>query len=138
MGKLDQAVYSYLSRCDRFADLFNVSLFHGEQVLCPELLTDSSERCIMKDKDGDYKDTDRVKKEEVYIEEKGEYDMCQALTELIEDGKQEGIKEGLKEGENRLLRLQRFLIAEGKMDELNKVILDEMYRQKMYCKYAVD
>lgn len=317
MGKLDQAVYSYLSRCDRFADLFNGSLFHGEQVLCPELLTDSSERCIMKDKDGDYKETDRdirkimqdgtvlqifaeenqsyvsyvmplrcmnydvrdylkqasaleiqnrkqkklresdeylsglcacdrltpiytivlywgektwdgprtlsdmmefsensrfndlfcnysmnlvcvneienledyktdlqsvfrllqcrrekeklcmvvqnreeyshlpedaydvltlfmsdkrleIKKEEVYIKERGEYDMCQALTELIEDGKQEGIKEGLKEGESRLLRLQRFLIAEGKMDELNRVILDEMYRQKMYCKYAVD
>ncbi|MDD6614538.1 MAG: hypothetical protein PUF13_00310 [Lachnospiraceae bacterium] len=313
MGKLDHAVYSYLSKGDRFADLFNGSLFHGEQVLCGDLLIDSSERCIRKDESGNYKETDRdirktlqdgtilqifaeesqsyvsyvmplrcmnydvrdylsqvsaleiqnrkqkkfrdsdeylsglcaddrlipvytvvlywgeknwtgprtlsdmmefsddsrfkelfcdytmnlvcineidnledyktdlqavfrllqcrgekeklhsvvksrdeyshlpedaydvltlflsdkrleLKKEEVYIKERGEYDMCQALTELIEDGKQEGIKEG----ENRLLNLQKILIAAGKMDELSQVILDETYRQKMYQEYAAD
>lgn len=315
MGKLDQAVYSYLSRCDRFADLFNGSLFHGEQILCAGQLQESSERCVRKDENGDYKETERdirktlqdgsvlqifaeenqsyvsyvmplrcmnydvreylrqvselemqnreqkkfqnsdeylsglcendqlnpiytvvlywgekswngsralsdmmmfsedsrfkslfcdysmnlvcineienledyktdlqavfrllqcrgdkeklyavvrdreeyshlpedtydvltlflsdkrleLKKEEAYIKERGEYNMCQALTELIEDGKQEGIKEGIKEGENRLLELQKILLASGKMDELNQVILNQSYREKMYIKYA--
>ena len=35
---------------------------------------------------------------EVVTEEQEEYDMCQAIRELIEDGKQEGIKVGIEQG----------------------------------------
>ena len=46
MGKYDDALYLYLSDNGRFADLFNVVLFQGEQVLRADMLEPDSERYV--------------------------------------------------------------------------------------------
>ncbi|MCM1090208.1 MAG: Rpn family recombination-promoting nuclease/putative transposase [Muribaculum sp.] len=46
MGNYDDAVYSYLSDNDRFADLFNVVFFGGREILKGSLLESDAERYI--------------------------------------------------------------------------------------------
>ena len=40
MGKPDTVTKDYMSRPDIFADVFNQFLYHGEQVIQPERLTE--------------------------------------------------------------------------------------------------
>lgn len=42
--------------------------------------------------------------QEVENQESEEYNMCQAIRELIEDGRQEGLSEGLSQGLSHLLQ----------------------------------
>lgn len=72
-----------------------------------------------------------MKKEKVYLGEEGGYDMCQALTELYEDWKNEGIEEG----ERRLLELGGMLISAGRDDELIRIFTDEGYREKLNLEF---
>jgi len=62
---------------------------------------------VVMDNPAIWKNRHKFKKSVNETEETGkneeEYDMCQAIRELIEDGKQEGIKEGIKEGRLQIL-----------------------------------
>ena len=46
MGKYDDAMYRYLEDNDRFADLFNGALFHGEELLQGDMLESDSGRYV--------------------------------------------------------------------------------------------
>ena len=59
MGKQNNALYAYLSDSRRFADVFNGSLFQGEQILCAEQLQSDTERYIQKGS-GEYKERERA------------------------------------------------------------------------------
>lgn len=43
-----------------------------------------------------------------------------------------GFEEGQEEGEQRLLRLQQFLIDTGRGEELSQVITNQAYREQLY------
>ncbi len=66
MGNVAVAMQEYLGDVERFADLFNGVFFHGEQVLAPEQLCEQSER----------------------------YNMCKALMEIREEGREIGERIG--------------------------------------------
>lgn len=78
-----------------------------------------------------------IKKEKVYSDEKGGYDMCQALKELIEDGRKEGRREGIKEGEGRMLRLLRILDSSGRYEELSRALNDDKFRLELCTEYGI-
>ncbi|WP_035768121.1 hypothetical protein [Butyrivibrio sp. NC2002] len=62
----------------------------------------------------------------------GKMDMCKAMQELIQDGKEEGIKEG----EDRLAKLLRLLTPGS--EEFDKALnAGEEDRMKLYKKYNI-
>ena len=87
--------------------------------------------------------------------------MCQALKELIEEGKLEGMEagrlegmeagrlegmeagrlEGMEagrlEGEEQMARLTQTLLAQDKMDELKKALADTGYRRALFAEYGM-
>ena len=75
--------------------------------------------------------------------------MCKAITDLIEDGRiegreegriegrEEGRKEGNAEGENRFAMLINKLVLSGKIEDIQRVSEDEVYREQLYIQYGI-
>lgn len=74
-----------------------------------------------------------------------DYNMCQAMKEWIADERNAGIKEGermgieqgIREGESRFVSLTAILLASQRLDDLNKAISDEFFRNSLYKEYAL-
>ena len=49
----------------------------------------------------------------------------------------EGIKQGLEQGENRVNRLNRALIADGRYEDLEKSTNDKKLREQLYREYEI-
>ena len=72
------------------------------------------------------------------LDEKGEIiDMCQAIAELREEMKTEGIKQGIEQGTEQLGRLIDALIASGRMDEVQKAATDKQTRDILYKEFNI-
>ncbi len=73
------------------------------------------------------------------VNEKGEIDMCLAISEIREEGREEGRKEGRKEGReegreegmNLLCALIRRLKGLGRSEDMDRVLYDEAYRNEL-------
>ena len=65
------------------------------------------------------------------------FDMCEAIDELIEDGRQKGRKEGRLAGQSRINLLNQKLKADGKMEELLCSIDDPEYQKKLLEEYGL-
>lgn len=69
---------------------------------------------------------------------KGKVDMCKALKEMIEDGKEEGRKAGLKEGSQYLKRVNSLnlrLSQDGRMDDLIQSFQDAGLQKRLLKEY---
>lgn len=67
----------------------------------------------------------------------GGINMCEAITALIEEGKMEGIELGIEQGEARLALLNRKLLADNRIADLQRVLEDTEYRKKLYEEYSI-
>ena len=75
----------------------------------------------------------------------GNVDMCKAITDLIEDGRIEGREEGREEGriegnaegENRFAVLINKLVLSGKIEDIQRVSEDGVYREQLYIQYGI-
>lgn len=74
-------------------------------------------------------------REEYLLEEKIERDRRAALNTAFRRGKEEGEQEGKCQGEERVLKLNRKLMAEKRYDDLEKATEDEVYREKLYREF---
>ena len=71
--------------------------------------------------------------------------MCKAITDLIEDGRIEGREEGREEGriegnaegENRFAVLINKLVLSGKIEDIQRVSEDGVYREQLYIQYGI-
>ena len=54
-----------------------------------------------------------------------------------ERGREEGRQEGKLEGEQRLSQLIQFLIKEEKDADIQKVLTDQKYRERLYMEYHI-
>ena len=61
--------------------------------------------------------------------------MSSSREEGIRIGEERGEKRGVKRGENRLNELNECLVKDGRIDDLKKAIVDEIYRKKLYEEY---
>jgi hypothetical protein len=72
-------------------------------------------------------------------DEGGGVNMCQAIKDMIAEGKKEGIKEGkregIKEGEKRFASLTLILLKENQIEALMRATEDETYCTVLYEKY---
>lgn len=60
------------------------------------------------------------------------------MKEYVRAEKREGREEGREEGEERLAALVRRLLAENRIEEIEKVVSDDAYRKGMYKKYDIE
>lgn len=54
-----------------------------------------------------------------------------------EKGKEEGIEQGKTVGEKRLASLMKLLLEEKRMEELEQVVNDNVFREKLYKEYSL-
>ena len=116
MGKYDMCMKAYLQDKRRFADLFNGSCFQGRQLFRAMNCRKNKEKMAELMKNEAYAHLSKetweaiavmtdnaamLQKKDKYKTENGEeeeYNMCQALEELMEDNRREGRREGRNEG----------------------------------------
>ncbi|MCD7964553.1 MAG: Rpn family recombination-promoting nuclease/putative transposase [Clostridiaceae bacterium] len=63
------------------------------------------------------------------------YTMCQAIDDLIADGKLEGKREGEKEGEVRMASLISILLKENRLDLIAEISGNEQLRRQLFQHY---
>ena len=54
-----------------------------------------------------------------------------------EQGLQEGVKQGIEQGEGRITELMQKLLQDKRYTDMEKVVSDPRYRQKLYEEYHV-
>ena len=60
------------------------------------------------------------------------------ITEMAkEDGREEGREEGRVEGEDKLARLIRILLDQGRYEDVSKVASDVEFRNKLYAEEEI-
>ncbi len=79
--------------------------------------------------------TDNKKMIEMLEEEQEEYDMCKALDDLIADGKAEGISQGISQGIERVNRLIKYLIGDGRHEDVERAVSDVDYQNMLFAEY---
>lgn len=83
--------------------------------------------------------TDNKKMIEMLEEEQEEYDMCKALDDLIADGKAEGIAEGISQGISqgieRVNKLIKQLLGDGRSEDVERVVSDVEYQNRLFAEY---
>lgn len=52
-------------------------------------------------------------------------------------GRNEGLREGMREGEDKLNRLNGSLIADNRLEDLERAIQDKEYREQLYKQYGL-
>ena len=76
-----------------------------------------------------------------YYRKDGKVNMCTAITELIADGREEGIREGkslgIEAGENLLANLMRHLFADNRIADASLAANDEEARKQFYREYGL-
>ena len=56
---------------------------------------------------------------------KGEYNMCKAVMDLKQEGREEGIEQGIEQGEENILNLYSWLIENGRDTEARDIMIKE-------------
>ena len=72
-----------------------------------------------------------------YHEREGKVNMCEALTQLLADERQQGIEQGIEEGENRLGMLISLLMQKEENEIVMQVVQNESLRKEYYQKYGI-
>ena len=70
-----------------------------------------------------------------------DHNMCRAMKEWIADERNAGMKEGeekgIKVGETRFVNLTSILLSSQRLDDLNKAVSDENFRNSLYQEFAI-
>lgn len=74
---------------------------------------------------------------ERYKNKEGEYDMCQALHEIFEDGIVEGRQEGRQEGVLRVNQLLQALLEASRLDDIERMINDSALQEKLFEEFGL-
>ena len=143
LGKKDEALAVYLDDKTRYADLVDGIVFHGEQVVKPEDVEENRERFERLEEDA-YdviaaltNSSELTALKEQYREEGSGINMCQAIREMIEDGRMEGRAQGEVVGENRINELNRRLLSDGRQNDLIRAVQDAKYQKELLREYKL-
>ncbi len=68
----------------------------------------------------------------------GSCNMCKALDDLYNDGVNQGKSQGLELGEDYFAALSQKLLADFRIDDLQKAIKNKEYRKKLYQEYRIE
>ena len=62
-------------------------------------------------------------------------EMCNLSDLLVEDGMKRGFEQGIEKGEDRLNKLNSYLIESNRMEDLQRAIKDKEYRTVLYAEF---
>ena len=153
IGAIDAITKAYIRKNEVFADAFNYFMYDGAQVIQPEQLFCSSLRevmgCIKYSKDkrklADFiSNNPRMNMEltaarvieainhvPIKIEEGVDrFDMCQAIEEMIEDGR--------KEERHRINQLNILLSEKNRTEDIVKAALDKEYQEQLLKEFDIE
>ena len=84
---------------------------------------------------------DNMEKEVGYMCNWGEYmwqgGLKEGLEQGLEQGREQGLEQGINQGEEKLNSLYVFLMNDGKLEEMKRVMHDKAYRQELYKVYGL-
>ena len=63
--------------------------------------------------------------------------MCNWGEYMWQGGLKEGLEQGINQGEEKLNSLYVFLMNDGKLEEMKRVMHDKAYRQELYKVYGL-
>lgn len=72
-----------------------------------------------------------------YHGKEGKIDMCKALTELIEEGRKEGLEEGRTESIRNIKQLYSFVMRDNRMEDFTKAMENSDFLQMLYAEYGI-
>ena len=82
-----------------------------------------------------------MEKEVGYMCNWGEYmwqgGLKEGLEQGLEQGREQGLEQGINQGEEKLNSLYVFLMNDGKLEEMKRVMHDKAYRQELYKAYGL-
>ena len=159
IGAIDAITKAYIRKNEVFADAFNYFMYDGAQVIQPERLKelDSTEIAILlNEKDGDIlklaafiSNNPRMNMEAaaarvieainhvpIRIQEgDGKFNMCEAIEEMIKDGREAGREVGRQEGQNRINQLIILLSKENRGEDIIKAAKDREYQEQLFKEF---
>lgn len=71
-------------------------------------------------------------------QDKEEYNMCQALQEIFDDGISQGYGQGLSQGINLINLLNQKLIDANRLEDLKRAIIDSEYRNQLFQEFHIN
>lgn len=80
---------------------------------------------------------DREKRLEYEAREKAILDHNQMMLEAEERGREQGWKQGQEQGEDRIIRLNTFLLNEKRYDDLERATRDKDFRRQLMDQYGI-
>ncbi len=103
----------------------------------PEAVTQAVDYCILNGILADFLSRNRAEAIAMSIFEYNEEEYLKSEREVwrsegIAQGIQQGIERGLEEGENRFSKLLQMLKEAGRNEDLDRVISDRAYRERLY------
>ena len=158
IGAIDAITKAYIRKNEVFADAFNYFMYDGVQVIQPERLKelDSTEIAILlNEKDTTDKKTafinnnprmnmeaaearviEAINHVPIRIQEgDGKFNMCEAIEEMIKDGREAGREVGRQEGQNRINQLIILLSKENRGDDIIKAAEDREYQEQLFKEF---
>jgi len=128
-----RAVFGFLQNARTKEKLKN--FIHKHQQDFEELSEDAYDVIVqLTDTNDLIKYKDKHKKE-------GGYDMCKAIDEMIEDGRNQGYMkgeaQGIMKGETRILRLTAAMIKDNSISQIERLAADDRFLQEMLLKYNI-
>lgn len=78
-------------------------------------------------------------------EREEEYDMCQAMKELLEDAKNDGISRGMEkgiergiiQGQSSINRLVQMLLSDNRLEDLKRSVVDAAFQAQLLREYQI-
>ena len=154
IGAIDAITKAYIRKNEVFADAFNYFMYDGVQVIQPERLKelDSTEIAILlNEKDTTDKKTafinnnprmnmeaaaarviEAINHVPIRIQEgDGKFNMCEAIEEMIKDGREVG----RQEGQNRINQLNILLSKENRGEDIIKAAEDREYQEQLFKEF---
>lgn len=71
-----------------------------------------------------------------YQEPGGNYNMCKAIDEMVQESRNEGKLEGKLEGENCITRLYSILYNAGREEDIKRTFTDRSFRDRLLVEYG--
>ena len=115
---------------------------YAESMSLKEAVTKAVNQCI---KENILKDFLLEQKSEVIKMSIYEFDEEREMKLIREDereigreqGREQGIEQGRTEGEHRMLMLNKYLLADGRIEDLKRALEEEEYRMALYQEYDI-
>lgn len=63
--------------------------------------------------------------------------MCKALVEIEKDAEKKGIRKGIKKGMDQTRKLTRYLLTDGRQEDLLRATTDTIFMEKLLKEYKI-